>query len=60
MTLRLRLAALALASFGVAATAAAQSLLEAAEAGEHDAALAALKAGSDVNARGPDGTTALI
>jgi hypothetical protein len=60
MTLRLRLAALALASFGVAATAAGQSLLEAAEAGEHDAALAALKAGGDVNARGADGTTALI
>jgi len=46
--------------FGVAATAAGQSLLEAAEAGEHAAALAALKAGGDVQARGPDGTTALI
>ena len=56
----LRLAALVLASFGVAATAAGQSLLEAAEAGEHDAALAALKAGGDVQARGADGTTALI
>ena len=55
-----RLAALALASFGIAASAAGQSLLEAAEAGEHDAALAALKAGGDVDARGPDGTTALI
>jgi ankyrin repeat protein len=56
----LRVAALALVSLGVAATAAGQSLLEAAEAGEHDAALAALKAGGDVDARGPDGTTALI
>ena len=56
----LRAAALALALFGVAATAAGQSLLEAAEAGEHAAALAALKAGGDVQARGPDGTTALI
>jgi uncharacterized protein len=55
-----RLAALALVSFGVTATAAGQSLLEAAEAGEHDAALAALKAGGDVDARGPDGTTPLI
>ncbi|HET7608636.1 MAG TPA: ankyrin repeat domain-containing protein [Gammaproteobacteria bacterium] len=53
-------AALALASLGLAATAFGQSLLEAAEAGEHDAALAALKAGGDVGARGPDGTTPLI
>ena len=58
--MKLRAAALALALFGVAATAAGQSLLEAAEAGEHNAALAALKAGADVQARGPDGTTALI
>jgi len=58
--MKLRIAALALASFAVAATAAGQSLLEAAEAGEHAAALAALKAGADVQARGPDGTTALI
>ena len=58
--MKLRAAALALALFGVAATAAGQSLLEAAEAGEHAAALAALKAGGDVQARGPDGTTALI
>jgi len=56
----LRLAALALVSCGVAATAAGQSLLDAAEDGNHDAALAALKAGGDVNARGPDGATALI
>jgi ankyrin repeat protein len=53
-------AALALALLGAAATAAGQSLLEASEAGNHDAALAALKTGADVNARGPDGTTALI
>ncbi|HEY3517759.1 MAG TPA: ankyrin repeat domain-containing protein [Gammaproteobacteria bacterium] len=58
--MRLRVAALALLSLGVAATAAGQSLLEAAEAGEHEAALAALKAGGDIDARGPDGTTALI
>jgi ankyrin repeat protein len=59
--MKLRLAAaLALTSFGMAATAAEQSLLEAAEAGEHAAALAALKAGADVQERGPDGTTALI
>jgi ankyrin repeat protein len=56
-----RFAALALVLFGVAATAAEQpSLLEAAEGGDHAAALAALEAGADVNARGPDGTTALI
>src|SRR5262245_58666328 len=55
-----RAAALALFSLGLAATATGQSLLEAAENGEHDAALAALKAGGDVDARGPDGTTALI
>jgi ankyrin repeat protein len=55
-----RAAAFVLASLGFAATAAGQSLLEAAEAGEHDAALAALKAGGDVDARGPDGTTPLI
>jgi ankyrin repeat protein len=64
MTVRLgihaRVAALALAAFGVTATVAGQSLLEAAEAGEHDAALSALKAGGDVDARGPDGATALI
>jgi ankyrin repeat protein len=57
--MKLRVAALALALFGAAATASGQSLLEAAEAGNHDAALAALT-GADVNARGPDGTTALI
>jgi len=55
-----RAAALALALLGAAANAAGQSLLEAAETGDHDAALAALKAGGDVDARGPDGTTALI
>jgi ankyrin repeat protein len=36
------------------------SLLQAAEAGDRAAALAHLKAGTDVNERGPDGTTALI
>jgi ankyrin repeat protein len=56
-------AALVLALFATgvtAVTAAEQSLLDAAEAGDHDAAVAALTAGGDVNARGPDGTTALI
>jgi ankyrin repeat protein len=37
-----------------------RSLLDAAENGDGAAALAALKAGADVNARGPDGATALI
>jgi ankyrin repeat protein len=55
-----RAAALALVLFGAATAASGQPLLEAAEAGNHDAALAALKAGSDVDARGADGTTALI
>jgi ankyrin repeat protein len=36
------------------------SLLAAAEAGDHAAALAFLKTGADVNARGPDGATALL
>jgi ankyrin repeat protein len=58
--MKVRAAAFALALLGAAATASGQSLLEAAEAGNHDAALAALKAGGDVAARGPDGTTALI
>jgi hypothetical protein len=47
-------AALAWALLATAATAAEQSLLDAAEAGDHDAAVAALAAGGDVNARGPD------
>ena len=55
-----RLAVFALALLGTAASAAEQSLLEAAEAGDRAAALAALKAGDDVDARGADGTTALI
>jgi ankyrin repeat protein len=56
-----RFAALALAFMGALAAAAEQpTLLEAAEGGDHGAALAALDAGGDVNARGPDGTTALI
>ena len=55
-----RFAVLALALLGTAASAAEQSLLEAAEAGDRAAALAALKAGDDVDARAADGTTALI
>src|SRR5215207_2908236 len=56
-----RFAALTLALIGSFAISAEQpSLLEAAEGAEHAAALAALEAGADVNARGPDGTTALI
>ena len=55
-----RFAVLALALLGTAASAAEQSLLEAAEAGDRTAALAALKAGDDVDARAADGTTALI
>jgi ankyrin repeat protein len=47
-------------SLGGAALAAEPTLLDAAEAGDHAAALATLEAGADVNARGPDGTTALI
>jgi len=55
-----RFAVLALALLGTAASAAEQSLLEAAEAGDRTAALAALKTGDDVDARAADGTTALI
>ena len=56
-----RFAALALTLVGTLAVAAEQpTLLEAAEGGEHAAAMAALEAGGDVNARGPDGTTPLI
>jgi ankyrin repeat protein len=58
--MKARFAVLALALFGTAALAAEQSLLEAAEGGDRAAALAALEGGGDVNARGPDGTTALI
>jgi ankyrin repeat protein len=56
----IRLAVLALALLGTAAAAAQQSLLDAAEAGDRAAALAALEAGADVHARGPDGATALL
>jgi ankyrin repeat protein len=59
MTARL-VAVLVFALLGTATAAAEQTLLEAAEAGDRDAAIAALEAGGDVNARGPDGTTALI
>ena len=55
-----RLAVLALAGFAAAAAAAELTLLEAAEAGDREAALAAIEAGGDVDARGPDGATALI
>jgi ankyrin repeat protein len=56
-----RAAVLVLALFGTAAAAAAeQTLLEATEAGDRGAALAALEAGGDVDERAPDGTTALI
>ncbi|HVY63833.1 MAG TPA: ankyrin repeat domain-containing protein [Gammaproteobacteria bacterium] len=54
-----RLIALALALAGTAAGAAEKTLLEAAEAGDHAAAVAKLP-GADVNARGPDGATALL
>jgi ankyrin repeat protein len=52
--------ALAFTVLGSAAGAGEQSLLEAAVAGNTGAALAALQAGGDVNARGPDGATPLI
>jgi len=55
-----RYAVLALALFGAAGAAAEQTLLEAAEAGNRRAALAAIEAGGDVDARAPDGTTPLI
>ena len=51
-----RCAVLAVALLGTAAAAAEPSLLDAAEAGDHEAALAALQAGGDVQARAPDGT----
>ena len=54
-----RLIALALALASTAAGAAEQSLLSAAEAGDHAGAVALLK-GADVNAHGPDGATALL
>jgi ankyrin repeat protein len=57
--MKARFAVLALALFGTAA-AAEQSLLDAAEAGDRAAALAALAAGADVSQRGPDGATALL
>jgi uncharacterized protein len=58
--MKARFAVLACALFGTAAVAAEPSLLDAAESGDRPAALAALEAGADVKARGPDGTTALI
>ncbi|MEO8466055.1 MAG: ankyrin repeat domain-containing protein [Gammaproteobacteria bacterium] len=54
-----RLIGLTFAFVGTVAGAAEQSLLSAAEAGDHAAAVALIK-GADVNARGPDGATALL
>jgi ankyrin repeat protein len=57
--MKVRWALLAGAWLGLAQHAHA-ALLDAAEAGERDAALAAIAAGEDVNARGADGSTPLI
>jgi ankyrin repeat protein len=57
--MRVGVIVLALGLLGGGASAQA-ALLDAAEAGDRAAALAALKAGEDANARGPDGTTPLI
>src|SRR5262245_35020286 len=53
------LLALVLGAFGTASFAA-ESLPELAELGQRDAALRALEDGADVDARGPDGATALL
>ena len=63
--MRLGPALVALAGLGAAAAgtivqASELSLLDAAEAGERAAAIAALERGGDVHARAPDGTTALM
>ncbi|HET8695884.1 MAG TPA: ankyrin repeat domain-containing protein, partial [Gammaproteobacteria bacterium] len=62
--MRVRMAGWALGVAAVVAGAAAAAdevtLLDAAEAGNHDAALALLRENPDVNARGPDGATALM
>ena len=56
-----RLVALVLALASTAVGAEEATLLSAAESGDHPAAIAALKQpGVDVNARGPDGATALL
>jgi ankyrin repeat protein len=56
----LAVAALLIAAVGTAAVAAEVSLLDAAESGDRAAVLAALQKGGDVNARAPDGATALM
>ena len=58
--MRIKLAGLAAAFFCSGVTAAAESLLDAAESGDHIAAVAAFESGADVDARAPDGTTPLM
>jgi ankyrin repeat protein len=58
--MRTRLVSLALALAIPAAGATETSLLTAAEAGDHAAAMALVKQAADVNARGPDGATPLL
>jgi ankyrin repeat protein len=58
--MRVQLAGIAAAFACAAAVGAQGSLLDAAESGDRAAALAALQGGADVNARSPDGTTALL
>jgi ankyrin repeat protein len=61
MNVRIAGLVLGLAAAAAASVAADEvTLLEAAEAGDHDAALALLRENPDVNARGPDGATALM
>jgi ankyrin repeat protein len=61
MSVRIAGFAFGLATIVVGAAAADEvTLLGAAEAGDHDAALALLREKPDVNARGPDGATALM
>jgi ankyrin repeat protein len=59
--MHIRLVALVLALASTAVGAEEATLLSAAESGDHAAAIAALKQpGVDINARGPDGATALL
>ena len=58
--MHMRLLALTLVLASTAAGAAEPSLVSVAESGDHTAALALLKQGADANARGPDGSTALL
>src|SRR5262249_51264251 len=63
LSMSARIAGLALCLTAVVAGAAAAdevTLLGAAEAGDHETALALLRENPDVNARGPDGATALM